>query len=74
LTQEIASAILRGMIDLNEARRSAGLKLRDVATALNVSDATASRWLNRVETIPAPRLRALAALLRVPVDVLLPPD
>lgn len=56
------------------ARKAAGLSVRDVCKALNVSDAAVYQWETGVTTPTASRLKQLAQLYHCSVDQLLAVD
>ena len=59
------------MNTLQSLLRDRGLKQRDLADALGVSEPSVSRWANRDADIPAKHIQAIADFLGVPaVDVL----
>jgi transcriptional regulator with XRE-family HTH domain len=59
-------------MDLKIAASRAGISGIEIARQMGVTPATASRWLSRKQAIPDIQKRALAALIGVALDDLLP--
>lgn len=59
-------------MDLKQRVKERGLKQREIAEELGVSQGTLSKWVNREAVIPTSYLRPLSVLLDVAVDDLLP--
>lgn len=68
------------MLSLRKIAKGRGLRQKDVAERLAMSEATVSKWFNRGATIPTQFIAPLAEMLGLePADVLsvaimLPPD
>jgi transcriptional regulator with XRE-family HTH domain len=60
--------------DLQAAKRAQGITLAVLATEMDVTDSTVSRWLARESPIPAAKARKLARLLGIAVEDVLPPE
>lgn len=59
-------------MDLKKRAKEIGVKQKDIAAALNVSEGTVSKWLSGEMVVSSYYLRTLADILKVPVDELLP--
>ena len=59
------------MVELRAIARNRGLRQKDIADGLGVSEATISKWFQRRATIPTQFIEPLAALLDIkPAEVL----
>ena len=59
-------------MDLKQTIREKGLRQRDIAGALGVSEATMSKWVNRDTPIPMGMIRPLAAAIGVTLEDIVP--
>jgi transcriptional regulator with XRE-family HTH domain len=59
-------------MDLKQRAKDRGLKQKEIAADLGVSEGTISKWLNRDAVIPTAYLRPLAEALETPIEALLP--
>lgn len=61
-----------GNMDLKKHAKGLGLKQKHLAADFGVSEATMSKWINRIHVIPPHHLRSLSEALQVPLEELLP--
>jgi len=61
-------------MDLKRRAKQLRVRQRCIAATLGVSKATVSCWINREYPIPTVYLRPMAAMLKVTVEDLLPPE
>ena len=59
-------------MDLKARARKRGIKQKDLAEFLGVSEGTMSKWLNRDVPIPPAHMRSLARKLGIRLNDLLP--
>jgi transcriptional regulator with XRE-family HTH domain len=59
-------------MDLKQAIRDKGLRQRDIAATLGVSEPTMSRWINRSADVSPRMVRPLADALGLSVEDILP--
>lgn len=58
-------------MDLRQQLKDSGLRQRDVAERLGVSEATVSKWLSRKQAVPSSMVLPLAAALGISGEALL---
>lgn len=59
-------------MDLKQHAKSRGLKQKQIAVDLGVSEGTISKWINREATVPTVYLRRFADVLGIDVGELIP--
>lgn len=59
-------------MDIKARLRERGIRQKEIADRLDVSEPTVSKWVNGHAVIPTQYLRPMADALAVSVDVLLP--
>lgn len=59
-------------MDLKQTIRTKGIRQRDVAEKMDVSESTVSKWIHRKADVPAKMIRPFADALGVTVEDVLP--